>query len=183
MHACLAQLFFGALVGMALFTSRWWISAQPRHADQGSLSVHSLALFNAAVIFVQVIFGAGFRHRDISIWPHVAGAFVVTATVTWTAVVLRRRFGAVREMVRARLLLHSIFGVQFLLGLAAWWSRLSTADAPQPMLRMVVLTVTHTVAGALTFASAVLVVMLCYRLVPRGREATVEAHQPEAALS
>ncbi|MBZ5701451.1 MAG: COX15/CtaA family protein [Acidobacteriia bacterium] len=181
-HACLAQIFFGTVVGIALFTSRWWITTQPQLTDIGSPSVHRLALFNAGVIFVQVIFGAGFRHRDIPIWPHVVGAFAVTATVTWTAIVLRRRFSASRQISRVRLLLHSIFGVQFVLGLAAWWSRLTTADAPQPMLRMIVLTVTHTVAGALTFACAVAVVLLCYRLVPRGGEA-VEARRAEAALS
>ena len=181
-HACLAQIFFGTVVGIALFTSRWWISSLSQLTDSGSPSVHRLALFNAGVIFVQVVFGAGFRHRDIPIWPHVVGAFAVTATVTWTAIVLRRRFGASREISRVRLLLHSIFGVQFVLGLAAWWSRLTTADAPQPMLRMIVLTVTHTVAGALTFACAVVVVLLCYRLVPRGGEA-LEARRTEAAFS
>jgi len=42
---------------------------------------------------------------------------------------LRKRFGASREFSKARILLHAIFGTQFLLGFGAYWSRLSTADA------------------------------------------------------
>ncbi|MBZ5529352.1 MAG: COX15/CtaA family protein [Acidobacteriia bacterium] len=182
-HACLAQIFFGAVMGMALFTSRWWISDQPSVPDSGSPSIHSFALFNAATVFLQVILGAGFRHKSIPIWPHILGAFLVAATVTWTALTLRHRFGNVREMKLARILINSVFGVQFLLGIAAWASRLVTADAPQPMPAMVALTVIHTVTGALTFACSLLVVMLCYRLVPRSSEAAMVSTRTEAAIS
>jgi heme A synthase len=122
------------------------------------------------VIFLQVFLGAAFRHQEMPIWPHIAGALAVFATVIWIAAVLRRRFSGSRELSRARIMLHAIFGVQFLLGLAAYWSRLRTADAPQPMPLMVTLTVTHTVVGALVFAASVFIVLLCYRMVPRRRE-------------
>jgi cytochrome c oxidase assembly protein subunit 15 len=174
-HACLAQIFFGAVVSLAVFTSRWWTSELPQLEDRGSPSIHTLAILNAAVIFLQVVLGAGFRHRDIPIWPHAAGALVVLATVTWTAIALRKRFESSREMSRARILLHAIFGAQFLLGIGAWWSRITTADAPQPMPVMVSLTVIHTVVGALLFALAVVAVLICYRLVPRRREVAATA--------
>ena len=77
-------------------------------------------------------------------------------------------------------MLHAIFGTQFLLGLLAYWSRLTTADAPQPMPVMVTLTVVHTVVGAILFGFSVLVVLLCYRLVPRGREVGHAAPQVTA---
>ncbi len=174
-HACLAQIFFGAVVSLAVFTSRWWTSELPQLEDRGSPSIHTLATLNAVVIFLQVVLGAGFRHRDIPIWPHAAGALVVLATVTWTAIALRKRFESSREMSRARILLHAIFGTQFLLGIGAWWSRITTADAPQPMPVMVSLTVIHTVVGALLFALAVVAVLICYRLVPRRREVAATA--------
>ena len=183
-HACLAEIFFGLIVSIALFTSQWWRGDVPKLEDRGWPSVGTLAVLNAAVIFLQVIFGAAFRHKDISIVPHLLGAVAVTATVTWTAAALRRRFSSARELSVARILLHSIFGTQFLLGIGAWWSRLSTADAPQPMPVMVTLTVAHTVVGALTFACAVLVVLLCRRLVQRSREEAAYDRRPEgAALS
>src|SRR6266704_1579427 len=96
-------------------------------------------------------------------------AMLVLGMVIWTAVALRKRFAQSRELSRARMLLHAVFGIQFLLGLGAYWSRLTTADAPQPMPVMVTLTVIHTVVGALLFAFSVRVVLACYRLVPRGR--------------
>jgi heme a synthase len=176
-HAALAQIFFGLVVTTAIVTSRWFTSELPVLEDSGSPSIHTIALLNALVIFLQVVLGAGFRHKDIPVWPHVAGAIVVMGMITWTAVALRKRFGASREMSKTRILLHSIFGVQFLLGMGAWWSRFSTADAPQPMPVMVTLTVIHTVVGALLFALSVAVVVICYRVVPRRREVVAAGRQ------
>jgi heme a synthase len=174
-HACLAQIFFGIAVSLAIFTSRWWTSERPQLEDHGSPSIRALAIANAAVIFLQVVLGAGFRHQGIPIWPHVAGALCVLGMVTWTAVALRKRFEKSREISKARILLHAIFGTQFLLGFGAWWSRISTADAPQPMPVMVTLTVIHTVAGALLFAVSILTILVCYRLVPRAGEVAVSS--------
>ncbi|HXY23406.1 MAG TPA: COX15/CtaA family protein [Candidatus Acidoferrum sp.] len=180
LHACFAQIVFAAVVSIAAFTSNWWISDRPQFEDKGSPSIHFLTVLNAAVIYLQVILGAGFRHKDIPIWPHAVGAVVVLGVVTWTAVALRRRFGASRELSKARILLHAIFGLQFLLGLAAYWSRLSTSEAPQPMPVMVLFTVVHTVVGAILFGFSVLVVLMCNRLIPRGREVAAAAPQVTA---
>jgi len=179
-HACFAQIVFATVTGIAVFTSKWWVSERPQLEDSGTPSIHAAATLNAIVIYLQVILGAGFRHKEIPIWPHAAGALVVLATVTWTAVLLRKRFGASRELSRVRILLHAIFGLQFLLGLLAYWARLTTAEAPQPMPVMVTLTVIHTVAGAILFAFSVLVVLMCFRLIPRGREVAAEAPQVTA---
>jgi cytochrome c oxidase assembly protein subunit 15 len=176
-HACFAQIVFAAVLAVAVFTSKWWVTERPQLEDKGSPSIHFVAMLNATVIYLQVILGAGFRHKDIPIWPHAAGALVVLGTVTWTAVALRKRLGTSRELGVARILLHSIFGMQFLLGLLAYWSRLTTAEAPQPMPVMVWLTVAHTVVGAILFAFSVLVVLMCYRLVPRSGE--VAATEPQ----
>jgi cytochrome c oxidase assembly protein subunit 15 len=166
-HACFAQIVFAAVLSIAVFTSKWWVSERPQIEDTGSPSMHTVAIVNSAVIYLQVIFGAGFRHQYLPIWPHMAGALVVLGVVIWTAVVLRKRFGRSPELSRARILLHAIVGTQILLGLAAYWSRLSTADAPQPMPVMVWLTVIHTVFGAILFAFSVSIVLLCYRIIPR----------------
>jgi cytochrome c oxidase assembly protein subunit 15 len=171
-HACFAQIVFGAVLSIAVFTSKWWVSERPQLEDTGSPSIRTIVMLNAGVIYLQVILGAGFRHKDIPIWPHMGGALVVLGMVIWTAVALRKRFGASRELSKARVLLHAIFGTQFLLGFGAYWSRMSTADAPQPMPIMVLLTVIHTVVGAILFAFSVLIVLLCFRVVPRRGEFT-----------
>jgi heme a synthase len=170
MHACTAEIMFAILVSIAFFTSRWYMQSLPQYADRGSPSIHSIVTLNAFVIFLQVLAGAGFRHKYMSLKPHVFGAPIVLAMVIWTAGTLRRRFPEVREISRARVALHSIVGLQILLGIAALWTRISTADAPQPMPLMVTATVVHTVVGATLFAASIVTVLLCYRLVPRKRE-------------
>jgi heme a synthase len=166
-HACFAQIVFGALLSIAVFTSRWWVSDRPQLADRGTPSIHAVTIANSEVMFLQVVLGAGFRHQEIPVWPHIAGAFVVLGVVIWTAIALRKRFGASPELSRARMMLHAIFGIQFLLGFGAYWSRLSTVGAAQPMPVMVLLTVIHTVVGALLFAFSIFIVLICFRIVPR----------------
>ena len=180
MHACFAQIVFAALLSIAVFTSRWWIADQPQIEDTGSPSIHTLAIINAAIIYFQVILGAGFRHKEIPVWPHMVGALIVLGMVIWTAAVLRRRFEKSRAISKTRILLHAVLGTQLLLGLGAYWSRLTTANDPQPMPLMVTLTVLHTVVGALLFAVSVLLVLLCYRLVPRRRELPAATQRPVA---
>jgi cytochrome c oxidase assembly protein subunit 15 len=180
-HACFAQIVFAAVLSIAVFTSRWWVSEQLQFEDHGSPSIHTVALLNAAVIFLQVFLGAAFRHQELPVWPHIVGAMAVLASVVWTAIVLRKRFSQSRELSKSRIMLHAIFGTQFLLGFGAYWSRLTTADAPQPVPLMIVLTVAHTVAGALVFATSVVILLLCYRVVPRRREVRAAA-QSQAAV-
>ena len=179
-HACFAQIVFGAVLGIAVFTSPWWISDRTQLVDTGAPSIQTLAIVNAAVIFCQVVLGAGFRHSEIPVWPHMVGALAVLAMVTWTAVALRKRFGASSELSRARGLLHAIFGIQFLLGFGAYWARLQT-EKTGPTSATVLLTVTHTVVGALLFAFSVLIVLICVRLVPRRRGAAAPASSQVAA--
>ncbi len=169
LHACLAQIMFAAVLGIAVFTSRWWMEERSQLSDSGVPSIHALALLNAVVIFCQVVLGAGFRHSQIPVWPHMVGALAVLATVTSSAVALRKRFGNAPEMRRARLWLHSIFGLQFLLGFGAYWGRLAS-EKTGPTPATVWSTVSHTVVGALLFAFSIFVVLICRRLVVRGRE-------------
>src|SRR5258708_2956381 len=119
----------------------------PQVEKAGFPSIHFLGWLTLAATFLQVILGAPFRHKQANLVPHLLGAALVTAMVIWTAAVLRRRFGSVAPIVRVRILLHSLLGIQIILGGAAWWSRLTTANAPQPMPVMVTLTVIHTVFG------------------------------------
>jgi heme a synthase len=165
-HAVFAQIVFAAVLGIAVFTSEWWVSERPQLADSGAPSMQTLAIVNAAAIFLQVVLGAGFRHSEIRVWPHMVGALVVMGTVTWTASALRKRFGTSSELSRARGLLHAIFGIQFLLGFGAYWARLESMKVGATS-TTVILTVVHTVLGALLFAFSILIVLMCFRLVPR----------------
>jgi len=170
MHACTAEIMLAILVCIAMCTSRWYMESLPQYVDRGSPSIHSIVTLNALVIFLQVLVGAGFRHKYLSLKPHVYGAPIVLMVVVYTAMMLRRRFPEVPAMARARKLLHSIVGLQIVLGLLALWMRIRSADDPQPLPPVVISTVVHTVVGAILFATSVATVVVCYRLVPRNRE-------------
>jgi heme a synthase len=179
MHACTAELMFITVVSIAFFTTRWWVEELPQHVDQGTLPIHSIVTLNAAAIFLQILAGAGFRHQYITIAPHVIGSVVVLGTVIWTSLMLRRRFRQVKEISRVRMALETIVAAQILLGIAAYWSRIYTAGEPQPMPVMVGFTVAHTVVGACLFATSMIAVLLCYRLVPRRTGMTFATTQGE----
>jgi hypothetical protein len=89
-------------------------------------------------------------------------------------VALRKRFGNSPELSRVRGLLHAIFGIQFALGLGAYWARLSSEKAG-PTSATVIVTVTHTVVGALLLAFSVLIALMCFRLVARRGEVATTA--------
>jgi heme a synthase len=166
-HATLAQLFFATVASIALFSSAWW-EQEPALwlRDFRSPSIHALALATVAAVFLQLILGAAFRHKAFGIIPHLVGAVVVTGLAFWLAGALRRRFPGVPELRLAARGVHVLIGLQLLLGASAWWSRLYAASFPQPIAVMVALTVAHVVTGALVLVSAVLVTLVCYRLVP-----------------
>jgi len=176
-HACVAQIFFCSIVSLALFTSRWWQQDLKLTGDSGSPQVRTLAILTAGVTFLQLLLGAVFRHKGSGIVPHLIGAAVVLGMVIWTAAALRNRFPNSGAYKFCRVLLHSLVGVQIMLGAAAWWSRIATRDYPQPMPSMVALTVAHVVFGALTLAGTILVALITHRvLIAAPRAAMASEH-------
>ena len=164
-HATLAQIFFLTLVGLSLYLSDWWQSELPQLTDGDSPQVRALALGTTLVILGQLILGAAFRHGAFGIDPHLYGAGIVTVMVILTGRVAKKRFRNVREIRKGVALLHSFFGVQILLGFAAWWAVVQARDAVQPTFAYVSLTVAHVLGGALTLAASVLLTLTCYRLI------------------
>ncbi|HXP85049.1 MAG TPA: COX15/CtaA family protein [Bryobacteraceae bacterium] len=151
-HACLAQLFFSTTVAMAVFTSRSWQRGPEPVSDYGWPSMRTLAIVTPAAILAQIALGAGFRHRAITVLPHVIGAMVVAIVILTTCAFVLHQFpehGALRKAAKALL---SVTLVQLALGLATYFVG-SRTEAPQ--LAIVVFTVLHVAAGALTLAASV----------------------------
>src|SRR5262249_5524888 len=144
-HAALAQLFFCTILSIALFTSSWWERSRPIADDSGTPAIHSFAITTACAVLIQLLLGAAFRHKGFGIIPHLLGAVVVTVLIFSLARMLRRRFPNVLALRNSSRLLHILIGVQLLLGAAAWWSRVYSADFPQPIPVMITFTVIHTV--------------------------------------
>ena len=164
-HATLGQIYFITVVALALIVGSWWQRDLPELEDASAPRVRTLAFWTTAVIFVQLILGAGFRHGAWGILPHLIGACVVAVMVIWTGGVAKKRFGDVHEIRRGVALLHATFGTQILLGFAAYWAVEKAMDAAQPTLTYVTLTVAHVLVGALVLAASVLLTLTCVRLI------------------
>ncbi|HKW99797.1 MAG TPA: COX15/CtaA family protein [Bryobacteraceae bacterium] len=166
-HACLAQLFFSTTVAMALFTSESWRRGAQPVDDGGAPSLHTLALAAPAAVLMQLALGAAARHQALGILPHVCGAVVATGMVLWVALRVLMRHAEHSLLRRSAIALVVITFAQVFLGIAAYMSRLATADAPQPMPVMVGFTVAHVAVGALTMAASVVLAIEVYRNVGR----------------
>jgi len=166
-HACLAQLFFSTTVAIALFTSESWQRGPRTVDDTGAPPLHWLALAVPACVLLQLALGASARHQAIGILPHIIGALLATGMVMWITVRVLMRHAAHQALRRSALALLSITFLQVFLGIAAYVSRLATADAPQPMPVMVGFTVAHVAVGALTMASSVVLAIQIFRHVRR----------------
>jgi cytochrome c oxidase assembly protein subunit 15 len=164
-HACLAQLFFSTTVAVALFTSESWRRGAQIIDDSGAPPLRALALAAAACIFVQLALGASARHHALGILPHVIGALVATSMVLWVTARVLMRHAEHDALRRSALALAGITFLQVFLGIAAYMSRLATAEAPQPMPVMVGFTVAHVAVGALTLAASVVLAIQVFRNV------------------
>lgn len=171
-HACLAQLFFTMTVSLALFTSPGWRArgAEPASLDDsgwdsGRPPLSQLSVLTNVAIFGQLALGAAFRHKGVGIIPHLIGAGVVAVMVVWLLVRVITRYQDWPRIQRWALLLNGMVMLQLVLGAGAYWIRVVTQDAPQPLLPMVTLTVAHVALGALLLATSVLLtIQVHYRL-------------------
>jgi cytochrome c oxidase assembly protein subunit 15 len=168
-HAALGQTFFAVLVLMAVYTGREWIEG--RHSslvDDGVPSTRFLALLSICAVYLQLFFGAGFRHSGISILPHLVNAMFVTGILLWTAIRVLSRYGHVRQLrVPAIGLIHLLI-LQLALGLASYITRVVWGkDAVQPLPSMVSTTVAHVAIGALLLATAFVLEEQLRRLTSR----------------
>lgn len=116
-HACLAQLVFSSLAGLAVATSPAWqdVAAHPTDA---ATRVQTALL--AAAVFVQLIFGAVIRHTGRGLTLHVAGAVVVLLSVARLMWRLSRQPARDERLWRIVRLLPIAVVAQIGLGLTAW---------------------------------------------------------------
>jgi heme a synthase len=164
-HATLAELFFITVVSLAVFTGKWWSADVPQLHDDESPKLRSLAIWTSALILVQIILGAAFRHNAFGIVPHLIGAGVVTFMVFWTVLAVATRFRKVRDLRVAARYLEILLGAQLALGGVAYWAVEAAKTATEPTATYVILTVTHVAVGALTFAASVFLTLRCFRML------------------
>ncbi len=170
-HACLAELFFSTTVAIALFTSNAWQRGAVPVNDGGSLSMRSVSFALPALVLLQVTLGAFARHKAIGSIYHIANSALVTGAILYVTVRILLHYTEHAALRQTALAMLSITFAQVFLGIAAYMSRLATADAVQPMPVMVTFTVLHVAAGALTMACSVILAIQVGRNVSPARVA------------
>lgn len=170
-HACLAQLFFSMTVVLALVTSPGWYHQPAPGPDPPPgvrwPSLKALCVLASAMIFVQLLMGAAFRHKGFGIIPHLIGACVVAAVVLWIMARVAAAHASEAGIFGWALAINGLLMLQLVLGAGAYWIRDITQDASQPLLSMVVLTVAHVVLGAALLASSVVLTFQTSRCARR----------------
>ena len=166
-HAAVAQTFFCIAVAIAVFTGQRWVEEVPATIqDDGRPSLLGLSLLSILILYVQLIFGAMFRHHGMPWWPHVLNAIVVALTLTWTAVRALLQFSKIDAIRRPAVSMLFLLVIQLCLGFAAFLTRVVWGpDAPQPQLSMVISTVAHVAVGALLLATTAVLTLQIWRIV------------------
>ena len=125
-------------------------------------------------IFLQLIIGATLRHSatwdqhlpaDL-VLAHIAGAVAVTVALGLAAVTVLRRHKGHRFLTRPATAALVLLGVQLLLGIAAYFTRLWSPNDPQPLNPMIGITVAHVACGALVFVTTIILTLRTYKVVP-----------------
>lgn len=176
-HAYLAQLFFSCTVAITVFTSPDW----NRSAEmvENRLSLRTMSLFVPALVLLQVALGAAYRHQAMGVLTHIFGALVVAVFVLLVGVLVVKQYPGHRSLRPAAVALMSITGLQVLLGFAAFLTLLMTNQATPPV---VISTVAHVAAGALTLAVSVVLAIQIRRNVRAGQPNWAES-SPETRPS
>jgi heme a synthase len=174
-HAAVAQTFFCIAVAIAVFTSQQWVEEAPEMvSDDQHPSLLALCLFSVFILYVQLIFGAMFRHHGMPWWPHVLNALVVALILTWTGIRTILQFPRIEAIRRPAVLLLFLLVIQLCLGFVAFLTRVIWgADAPQPETPMVLSTVAHVVVGALLLATTAVLTLQVWRHVPAAQKQEV----------
>ncbi len=160
-HGCVAQAYFGLLAVIAVVTA-------PRREPGPRIdpSLRTLALAAAAVVYLQIVFGALLTHFS-ELPLHLIGALAVFTVVPILTARLRRAGDPAGRRLSISLL--ALLGVQLLLGVGAYVARFTTVVIPDGVL----LPVAHRLVASLILAATVTIAV---RVVERaGRTAWQEA--------
>jgi cytochrome c oxidase assembly protein subunit 15 len=189
-HGVFAQLFFAFMVCLAAMTGAAWVSQPASVMTTQASRLQRLSLITAALIGLQLVFGATLRHLGFT-WALVAHLFTALAISVHVALLAKRVFTDAAVQTRfarpVEVLVVLVLG-QLMLGAGAWAT--STAfglnvTATQSGTQMFFATA-HVSAGALILATSALFTMQCYwflapaTIEPDRGHARTQVPRPEA---
>jgi len=147
-HGSLAQAFFALLAAVVLLTMPLGRVAVAQVAP----SLKALTVVAAALVYVQIVFGALLTHAG-RLDLHLAGAALVFVVVPLVTAQLRHTGDAVAAALASLLLV--LLGVQLSLGAGSYLARFSSLWMPGGQTTVVLLPVAHRLVGSLILGAAV----------------------------
>lgn len=174
-HACVAQLFFSTLIALTFFTSSSWLkSLGILQENSGTTLFRKLALITTVAIYIQIILGALLRHPGsganlVLVTTHLLGAFIVVGLILITAKWARKVSGETTLIPRFSSVLSGALGVQFLLGLLAYWL-ITIDEASGRGVWPTIVSTLHLITGAVLLSSCVLLVLASARSYAASKE-------------
>jgi cytochrome c oxidase assembly protein subunit 15 len=177
-HASVAQAFFAITIGLAIFTSKEWLLAEPKNLDMAKPSLHTLTVTTTAVIFIQLILGAIMRHLGAGLaipdfplafgkiipplvsqqivvnFIHRVGALVVSLFVIWTFIQIFRFHKNNARLLGPALLLAAALIIQIILAGFTIWTK-----------KAVLPTTAHVATGALLLGTSLVLSLRTYRFL------------------
>jgi hypothetical protein len=166
-HAFLAQWLLATIVAIAYFTSAESLSgAQPKEAP-GAQSFRRGFLALAALAFVQLLLGAGFRHANAegALYAHAALALLLVSLTAMLATRAQGLSGAAPGLARGAAVQGGLLMFQVFLGFLAWFFRLPKNGGESRSAASLLFPTAHVVAGALILAGFVLLTLRARRLL------------------
>jgi len=151
LHAWLAPVFFTSLVAVARFTSSNWMLEPELVDDRGLRFLRPLAIGAPPLVLVQIVLGAMYRHKEASVFWHMAGALLVSLATLIASMVVIQQYPAHRVLRNSATVLMSVVLVQVGLGVAAFTMQLLETENT---LALAISTVSHVATGNLTLAAS-----------------------------
>jgi len=176
-HALMAPLFFAAVVAIVVVTSPGWTRGPEHASDYGWPSMRSLAILTPIVVILQILLGAAFRQKALTLLPHVLGAMFVALVILLESIFVLQQFPTHRALrPAAKTLLGVAFG-QVFLGLTALIMKSMADDTAEPV---VITIAAHVTGGALTLAATIVLSILIRRNVQPRIEKEDDEDSPAA---
>jgi heme A synthase len=179
-HALMAPLFFVATAAIVVVTSPGWSRGPEYVSDYGWPSMRSLAIMTPIVVVLQILLGAAFRQKALTLLPHVLGAMFVALVILLESIFVLQQFPTHRALrPAAKTLLGVGFG-QVFLGLTALIMKSMADETAAPV---VITVAAHVTGGALTLATTIVLSILIRRNVQPRIEKEDDEEDVEAPAS
>jgi heme A synthase len=152
LHALIGQIAFASAAAISMFTSERWQRGPNLIEDSWRPPLRKLAFFLPAIVILQIILGAAFRYRAVSVIWHILNAMIVLLSILIVSVFLVRQFPEHPSLRPAAIALGGIAGVQVFLGFTTFILLLLL---PESSPAVIIVSVVHVATGALTLAATV----------------------------